>query len=96
MAEAKNLPVKWSVPKEWSVPDKYTVPFPYSIPEEYSVPDVFEEATTETTTTAAIAKAEKKFQIDPLTAALITTGMIALFGGVMAGRKSKEEVKPKW
>ena len=96
MAEVKKLPVKWSIPAVWTVPDKYSVPFHYSIPADYSVPDIFEEITTTATKTTQPQKSEKKFQIDPLTAALITTGMIALFGGVMAGRKSKEEVKPQW
>ena len=97
MVEAKNLPVKWSVPAVWSVPDKFTVPFPYSIPTDYSVPDIFEEVTTPTqTTTKEQPQKEKQFTIDPLTATLITAGMVGLFGGVAIGRISrKREVKIK-
>jgi hypothetical protein len=77
----------------------YKVPKHYTIPPDYSLPSASEETTTtvsQTQTESLPQKQEKKFPIDPLTEALITAGMIARFGGVMAGRKSKEEVKPKW
>lgn len=85
-----QLPIKWSVPAKWTFPKKYTVPFPYTIPEDYSVPSTFEVPPIPFETTV-IPKPEKKFEIDPLTAALITTGMVALFGGVMVGRISKRK-----
>lgn len=91
MAKAKNLPVKWSAPKEFSIPEKYSVPFPYSIPEDYSVPEVFEGATTETTATTEPQNPQNKFQIDPLTASLITASMVGLFGGVIIGQMNKKK-----
>lgn len=90
------LPVKWSIPLVWTVPDKYSVPFPYSVPTDYSVPDIFEEVSTTSRQTESRSQNTEKKIIDPLTAALITAGMIGLFGGVAVGRisrKKKKEVK---
>lgn len=71
----------------------YKVPKHYSIPPDYTLPEAM---ASEQKTATKPQKAEKKWEIDPLTIALITTGMVALFGGVMAGRKSKEVKKTKW
>ena len=74
----------------------YKIPKHYSIPGLPSAPEQARTKTVQGTQTSAEQGSQKEWLKDNTTAAMITAGMVGLFGGVAIGRISrKREVKIK-